>query len=231
MTISSVGSAVKAACEAIRDDLLKLAQKDADSPLAKAKPDDVEAVDGHLRLKTDSSKSVSFADAMRIGDASVIEKQGDAKPLSDRGNYSINAHAAMFVEVRVDEDSGSVRVSRIVQAVAAGRIVNPKTARSQVIGASVWGIGMALEEDSLVDHNLGRFMNRNLAEYHVAVNRDTPDIDVIFVDEHDEHVNQLGAKGLGEVGLCGMAAAVANAVYHATGKRVRELPITLDNVI
>ena len=137
----------------------------------------------------------------------------------------------MFVEVRVDEDLGTIKVSRVVSAVAAGRVVNPKMARSQILGGVVWGIGMALHEETQVDHELGRYMNHSLAEYHIPVNADIGEIDVLFVEEHDEIVNALGSKGVGEIGIVGVAAAVANAVYHATGKRVREFPITLDKVL
>ncbi len=140
-------------------------------------------------------------------------------------------HSAVFAEVTVDESLGTIHVPRVVSAIAGGRILNPKTARSQILGAVVWGISMALEEESVADHNFGRFMNHNLAEYHIPVNADIHDIDVIFVEEHDDIVNPLGAKGLGEIGIVGTAAAVANAVFHATGKRVRELPITLDKVL
>jgi xanthine dehydrogenase YagR molybdenum-binding subunit len=128
-------------------------------------------------------------------------------------------------------DFGTVRVTRVVNAVAAGRILNPKTARSQVLGGVVWGISMALHEETLADHNLGRFMNHNYAEYHVPVHADVQDIEVIFVDERDDIINPLGVKGVGEIGIVGTAAAIANAVFHATGKRVRDLPITLDKVI
>ena len=131
----------------------------------------------------------------------------------------------------MDEDLGAVRVTRVVDAVAAGRILNPKTARSQIIGGVVWGISMALEEETMPDHNLGRFMNHNLAEYHVAVNADIRDIDVIFVDEHDDKVSPIGVKGLGEIGIVGTAAAIGNAIHHATGKRIRELPITIDKLL
>jgi xanthine dehydrogenase YagR molybdenum-binding subunit len=133
--------------------------------------------------------------------------------------------------VRVDEDLGTIEVSRVVSAIAGGRILNPKTARSQIIGGIVWGIGMALEEESVIDQKLGRFMNHNLAEYHVPVNADVHDIDVVFVEERDTIVNPLGVKGLGELGVVGTAAAIANAVFHATGRRVRDLPITLDKVM
>jgi xanthine dehydrogenase YagR molybdenum-binding subunit len=135
------------------------------------------------------------------------------------------------VEVKVDEDLGTVQVSRVVSAVAAGRILNPKTARSQILGGVVWGLGMALQEDSVPDHQFGRFINHDLAGYHVPVHADMPEIEVLFVDETDPVVNPLGVKGVGEIGLVGVAAAIANAVYHATGKRVRELPITLDKLL
>ena len=124
-----------------------------------------------------------------------------------------------------------MRVTRIVDAVAAGRILNPKTARSQVVGGVVWGIGMALHEETMPDHNLGRFMNHNYAEYHVPVNADIQGIEVIFVDEHDTKVSPIGVKGLGEIGIVGTAAAIANAIYHATGKRVRDMPITIDKLL
>jgi xanthine dehydrogenase YagR molybdenum-binding subunit len=145
--------------------------------------------------------------------------------------YSAYTHSAVFVEVRVDEELGVLRLTRIVDAVAAGKILNPKTARSQIIGGVVFGIGMALEEESMLDHDLGRFMNHNLAEYHVPVSADVPDIDVIFVEEHDDKASPIGVKGLGEIGVVGTAAAIANAVFHATGKRIRELPITIDKLL
>ena len=131
----------------------------------------------------------------------------------------------------MDEQLGVVRVTRAVSAVAAGRILNTKTAGSQILGSVVWGIGMALHEETLVYHKLGRFMNADIAEYHVPVNADVGDIEVMFVEEPDDIVNPLGIKGVGEIGIVGVAAAVANAVYHATGKRVRNLPITLDKLL
>jgi xanthine dehydrogenase YagR molybdenum-binding subunit len=133
--------------------------------------------------------------------------------------------------VKVDPDLGTIRVTRVVSAVAGGRIINPKTAGSQVLGGIVWGIGMTLEEESVIDQAFGRFMNHNLAEYHVPVNADVHEIEVIFVEEKDDIVNPLGAKGLGEPSLVGVGAAIANAVFHATGKRVRDLPITLDKLL
>ena len=145
--------------------------------------------------------------------------------------YIRAVHSAVFVEVRVDEDLGTVRVTRVVSAVAAGRIINPRTARSQVLGGVVWGISQALHEESHMDHRLGRIMNHNYSEYHVPVNADIHDIDVIFVDEDDRIVSRLGAKGVGEIGIVGVAAAVSNAVYHAIGRRVRTTPITPEKVM
>ena len=147
----------------------------------------------------------------------------------DDGARSHNAHSAVFAEVKVDEQLGVIRVTRVVSAVAAGRILNTKTASSQILGSVVWGIGMALQEETLIDHRFGRVVNANIAEYHVPVNADVHDIKVIFVDESDDS-NPLGVKGLGEIGIVGVASAIANAVYHATGKRVRDLPITLDKL-
>src|SRR5262249_54963961 len=140
-----------------------------------------------------------------------------------------NAHSAVFAEVKVDEELGVIRVTRVVSTVAAGRILNTKTASSQILGGVGWGIGIARDEETLIDHSLGRIMNANIAEYHVPVNADVHDIKVIFVDEPDDS-NPLGIKGVGEIGIVGVAAAIANAVYHATGKRVRNLPITLDKL-
>ncbi|HWL70398.1 MAG TPA: molybdopterin cofactor-binding domain-containing protein, partial [Geminicoccus sp.] len=155
-----------------------------------------------------------------------------AKPEQDvQEKYSGYTHSAIFAEVRVDEELNVVRVTRIVNAVAAGRILNLKTARSQILGGVVFGIGMALEEQSELDHRFGRFMNHNIAEYHIPVNADVRDIDVIFVEEHDDKVSPIGVKGLGEIGIVGTAAAIANAIFHATGKRVRDLPITPDKLL
>ncbi|MEH6407186.1 MAG: molybdopterin cofactor-binding domain-containing protein, partial [Leeuwenhoekiella sp.] len=145
--------------------------------------------------------------------------------------YSCYAHCCMMVEVHVDEDLGIIRVARVVNASAAGKIINPKTAENQLLGATVWGIGMALEEEGMVDKNLGRIMNANLAEYHIPVHADIKNIEIIFVEEKDDIVNPLGAKGVGELGMVGVAAAISNAVYNATGKRIKELPIKLDHLL
>jgi xanthine dehydrogenase YagR molybdenum-binding subunit len=165
---------------------------------------------------------------MRRGAVDRIEREITTNPGEDARAH--NTHSAVFAEVKVDEQLGVIRVTRVVSAVAAGRILNTKTAGSQILGSVVWGIGMALHEETLIDHRDGRIVNANIAEYLVPVNADVQDIKVIFVDELDDS-NPLGVKGVGEIGIVGVPAAIANAVYHATGKRVRELPITLDKLL
>jgi xanthine dehydrogenase YagR molybdenum-binding subunit len=230
-TASTVGTAVQAACAKVREQLYGLALRVPQSPIANAKPDEVVFEDGYVRWSKDPSRAVSFADVMRHSMVNEVEGHASTGPAPNQEGYGIYAHSAVFTEVHVDEDLGTVHVARLVNAVAAGRILNPKTARSQVLGGLVWGIGMALEEESVIDQKFGRFVNHSLAEYHVPVNADVRDLDVIFVDERDEIVNPIGAKGLGEIGLIGVAAAISNAVYNATGKRIRKLPITLDKLL
>jgi xanthine dehydrogenase YagR molybdenum-binding subunit len=225
---TSVSNGIMTTAGAIRDELLRMAREMPNSPLAGAAPDDVTLADGRLVSKRDASRGVSLADAMRQGAVERIVQEKTTSPSGDHSRAN-NTHAAHFVEVRVDEQLGVVRVTRAVSAVAAGRILNTKTGGSQILGSVVWGIGMALHEETHVDHRIGRIMNANLAEYAVPVHADIHDIKVIFVDEPDDS-NPMGLKGLGEIGIVGVAAAVANAVYHATGKRVRDLPITLDKL-
>jgi xanthine dehydrogenase YagR molybdenum-binding subunit len=228
-TTASVGSAVAAACRAVQKDLLRFAQKAPRSPLAGAKLDEVEFADGWIR-RADGSAEMSLTDAMRAGKVDRIEKEASVKP-NQKSKYAHYAHSAVFAEVKIDEELRVIRVTRVVSAVAAGRILNPKIAGSQILGAVVGGIGMALHEETATDHRFGRFMVHNLADYHVPVSADVHGIEVIFVDEQDEEINPLGVKGVGEIGIVGTAAAIANAIYHATGKRVRELPITIDKLM
>jgi xanthine dehydrogenase YagR molybdenum-binding subunit len=228
-TAASVATAIAMTADDIRKDLLALARKIPRSPLAKAKAGDVRLADGAIVDKADASCAVSIAEAMRHGEIDRIESEKTAK-FKDDNKHARNTHSAIFAEVKVDEELGVIRVTRVVNAVAAGRILNTRTASSQIMGGVVWGIGMALHEETLVDHRFGRVMNANIAEYHVPVHADVHDIKVIFVDEPDALINPLGIKGVGEIGLVGVAAAIANAVYHATGKRVRDLPITLDKL-
>jgi xanthine dehydrogenase YagR molybdenum-binding subunit len=229
-TTSSVGSAIHAVCRGMQKDLLKMAQRMRGSPLAGATLADVIFADGKIRRRDDETREVAITAAMRAGKVDRIEKEGSAGP-NEKSKYSHSTHSAVFAEVKIDEELGVIRVTRVVSAVAAGRILNPKVAASQILGAVVGGIGMALHEETAMDHRFGRFMTHNLADYHVPVNADVPDIQVIFVDERDDEINPLGVKGVGEIGIVGTAAAIANAVYHATGKRVRDLPITIDKLL
>jgi len=227
---SSVCNAIANTARAVRGDLLKLAKGMKDSPLADASVDDVALIDGKIVSTRDTNRAVSIASVMQSDNAERITRE-EANKVTEDKSHARNVHSAVFAEVKVDEDLGVIRVTRVVNAVAAGRILNLKTAHSQMMGGVVWGIGMALHEETLFDHRFGRVMNANIAEYHVPVNADVHDINIIFVEEPDEIVNPLGIKGLGEIGIVGVAAAIANAVHHATGKRVRDLPITLDKVV
>ena len=226
---ASVAHAIAATADEIRKELWALAHREPGSPLAGTQSQDVVLREGKIINKQDPRRAVTIADAMRVGKVDRITKQ-KSTDFKDDSAYARNVHSAIFAEVRVDEQLGVIRVARVVSAVAAGRILNPKTARSQIAGGVVWGIGMALHEETLVDHHLGRMINADFAEYHVPVNADIHDVEVIFVDEPDDIINPLGIKGVGEIGIVGVAAAIANAIYHATGKRIRDLPITLDKL-
>ena len=222
--------AVLGAAEDIRQELARLAKAVPGSPLADVDASDIILVDGAIAKAGDKARALPIADAMRYAKLERIEKQKLNEFAEDK-LHARNTHSAVFAEVKVDEELGVIRVTRVVSAVAAGRILNTKTGRSQIMGGVVWGIGMALHEETVMDHRFGRIMNANIAEYHVPVNADIHGIDVIFVDEPDERINRLGVKGLGEIGIVGVPAAIANAVYHATGKRIRRFPITLDKLL
>jgi xanthine dehydrogenase YagR molybdenum-binding subunit len=223
---------VQAACRSLGTKLLREAAAVADNPLRGLGLEEVRFVGGRIVARTDPARSVALVEIMRAAGLDRLEAEATTRPsLLTMNRFASYAHSAVFAEVRVDEELGQVRVTRVVNAVAAGRILNPKTARSQIIGGVVWGIGMALHEETLTDHRLGRFMNRNLAEYHVPAHADVPDIDVVFVDERDTKVSPIGVKGLGEIGIVGTAAAIANAIHNATGKRLRSLPMTIDKVL
>src|SRR5215207_8515880 len=230
-TTSSVGSAVYGAALAVGAKLLSLANQQTDSPLKAAAAADVEMLDGQLRLKTDPSKSVSIPEVMRRNNLSEVTETFESRPSPERQKYATMAHGAQFVEVKVDPDIGIVRVTRAIEVTACGKIINPKASHSQEIGGVVWGIGMALQEATEIDHRYGRIMNPNLQHYHVPVNADIHEIETIFVEEDDKVVNPLGVKGMGELGMVGIPAAIANAVFHATGKRIRDLPITPDKLL
>ena len=230
--VTTVGSAVAGACEKLQKRLFRMARGMRDSPLARATFKEVEFVGGSIRVAGDFESALPLLHVMAMANENRIEEKYLLLPnLLKQKKYVRATHSAVFCEVKVDELFGIVRVTRVVSAIAAGQIISAKTAHSQVTGAVVWGISQALHEETHSDHRLGRFMNHNLSEYHVAVNADIHDIDVIFVDEDDRVVSRLGAKGVGEIGIVGVAAAVCNAIYHATGRRVRSTPMTPEKVM
>lgn len=226
-TAATVGSAVQDICLLVKEKLHKNLQK-KDPRFKNTKLEDVQFQDGKISLI--KSPSISLPITESIDEKIDMETQKLPNMMTNM-LYSRKTHSAVFAEVEVDEDLGTVKVTKVVSAIAAGKILNPKTARSQILGGVVWGISMALHEESMVDQIQGKYMNHSFAEYHISVNADIHDIDVIFVNEPDEHVNKLGIKGVGEIGLVGVAAAISNAIYHATGKRVRSLPITMDKIL
>ena len=233
---ASTGAAVQLACQAVAKTLLKAAQHIEGRPLhGVGGIEELEFAGGEMIVRDDPSRRVGLIQAMQAGGLDVVEAEETASPgISDMismATKSRNTHSAVFVEARVDEELDQVRITRVVIAVAAGRIINPKTARSQILGGVVMGIGMALHEETFPDVVLGKWINHSFGEYHVPAHADIEDIEVIFVDEPDPEVTPLGVKGLGEIGIVAVAAAVANAIYHATGKRVRSLPITVDKLL
>ena len=228
-SVASVAPAVKAACDKVRARLIGMAVTDARSPLYGLAPEQVSAEEGLLRAPSGRSESIESLMA-RSGNTPITER-AEARPGAERDAYSMDSFGAVFAEVWVDPELGVLRIPRITGAYAVGRLLNAKTARSQLLGGVVWGIGMALFEESLRDGRNGRIVNANLAEYHVPVNADIGSIDIAFVPEDDPYINSLGAKGIGEIGITGVAAAIGNAVFNATGRRIRDLPITLDKLL
>jgi xanthine dehydrogenase YagR molybdenum-binding subunit len=231
MTTASAGSAVHAVCELLRTRLTELAVADAASPLHGVPHELVELREGRLRHREQAERGETLEALASRHAESELQVSVRATPGPDAGKFSKHSFGAVFVEAHVDAELGEIRVPRIVAAYAVGKLLNAKTGRSQLLGGIVWGLSMALHEHSLRDPRYGRIVNANLAEYHVPVNADVPDIELLIVPEDDPHIGPLGAKGIGEIGITGVAGAVANAVWHATGKRIRDLPVTLDQLL
>jgi xanthine dehydrogenase YagR molybdenum-binding subunit len=228
----ALGGAVLDACGQLVRRFAELAAKDVESPLHGVSPDAVTAGGGRVHVKGDPSRGESYTDILSRHELAELSADGSSAPASpqDLGMAPSGAFGAKFVEVRVDRDLGLVRIARVVSAIDGGRILNEKTGRSQIIGGTIGGIGQALFEATVTDPGTGRIANGTFGDYLVPVNADIPDLDVVFVGGPDRF-SPVGTKGIGEVGLVGIAAAVANAVHHATGKRVRSLPITLDDLL
>ena len=229
---ATAGLAIHTAGAAVIAKLADIATRDERSSLFGAGNAGVIARDGRLFRRDDETRSESYADILARAGLAEVEARGTsvANPAA-QAEYAMHAHGAVFAEVKVDPDLGQIRVTRMVGAFAAGRIINPKLVRSQLFGGMTWGVSFALHEEAVVDRRSGRIMNANLAEYHVPVNADVPSMDILTIEEHDPHVNALGIKGVGEIGITGSAGAVANAVWHATGVRVRRFPIRIDDLV
>ena len=228
-TMANAGSSVLLAANAVRDKAIALTLRGRDAPFADGAFQDVVAADGGLALGT---RSIVYRDLLARNGVDALSADGDYDPVEEaKGLHAIFSFSALFAEVRVDEDLGLVRLNRFVGAYDAGRIINPRTARSQAIGGIIWGVGEALLEQSETDQRMARFLHQNYSGYLVPTNADIPELDVVFVGEFDPEASLLGAKGLGELTAVSVAPAIVNAVYHATGKRIRDLPVTVEKLL
>ncbi|MBS0026974.1 xanthine dehydrogenase family protein molybdopterin-binding subunit [Chitinophaga sp. 22321] len=228
-TVSTVGSAVSDACKALQQQLATIAISNIPA-FKTAAPETIIYEDGQL-LTANRQEKISYEALLQQQQLPEVKVMTTSQGGPERKKYSMYSFSVHFAKVHVHPATGVVRIKHIVSVADAGTIVNAKTARSQMIGGVVGGIGMALTEEAILDHRFGRFVNNNFADYHVAVNADTPPTDVYFINKKDPYINPMGSKGMGEIALIGFAAAVANAVFNATGKRVRDLPITPDKVL
>lgn len=229
---ATAGMALHAAGRNVVEKLAEIATADERSPLFGAGNVGTKAVGGRLVRSDDESRGERFADILERAGLDKVEAEGkSAGDPAAQEAYAMHAHGAVFAEVKVDPDLGQIRVSRLVGAFAAGRVVNPRMVESQLLGGMVWGVSFALHEQAIADRRSGRILNADLAEYHIPVNADVPSMEAILVHEEDAHVNALGIKGVGEIGITGTGGAIANAIWHATGKRIRRFPIGLADLL
>ena len=228
---ASVCPAITDACGQVKIKLLELASSDPQSPLSGKPPADLALAGGRVTLKTDPSMGEPIANLLTRNGGKPIEATGSAEPGEAATAFSAQSWGAVFAEVAVDVDTHMVKVRRIVATYDIGTLMNNKTGINQLQGGIAWGVSIALHEDTHLDEIYGRFVNRNLAEYHVPVNADIGTVDVTCLNIPDTKFNPLGARGIGEIGITGSAAAVANAVFNATGKRIRSFPITPDKLM
>jgi xanthine dehydrogenase YagR molybdenum-binding subunit len=227
-TVASVGPAVLAACEQARDHVFAMALSDRAAQWPGATVAGLTLQDGMVK---GPQGSIGIAEMLAHRNVESLDFQAGAAPGGEKKTHSMHAFGAQFAEVRVDPDIGEIRVTQLVGAFDGGRVLNAKTARSQLIGGMTFGMGMALLEETVTDEASGRIVNANVADYLLPVNADIPRITALLVDADDRIANPVGAKGLGELPMVGVAPAIANAVYHATGVRVRDLPIRLEDVL
>ncbi|MFE3901225.1 molybdopterin cofactor-binding domain-containing protein [Streptomyces sp. NPDC059153] len=228
---ASSSNAVHGACMALREQILAAACGDTRSPLHGLDPADAVFSDGNVVV---GRASEALSEIVAHNHPEGFEAEGGTRFMGDDPNYSdysINTYGAHFAEVGVDADTAEIRLRRMLGVFSVGRVLNAKTARSQLIGGMIWGVGAALEEEAVVDLRSGAFVNRDFAQYLVPVHADVPDVDAVVLDGYDDKANVLGAKGVGELGICGAGASVANAVFNATGVRVRDFPITIEKVL
>ncbi len=227
---TAVGSAVIAVCDGLKQGLKEMAIENI-AAFKNLKPEDIKYENGKLVSATDASVFIHFTDLLKQSGKPELQVSKSSAGFAQRDKYVTNSFAVHFVKLQANPVTGVIKLKHIVSAADAGKIISEKTARSQMVGGAVGGIGMAMTEETLMDHRFGRYINSNFVDYHVPVHADAPPMDILFTNEPDYIISPTGAKGIGEIALVGVAPAILNAVYNATGKRVRDLPVTPDKVI